>query len=148
PMFDGPAVGGMPPADTDRPSGPRLLLVDLAGTPRVISELTVDGALVDARQVGSVARVVVRSGPRLRFPVEPSSTDGERMARNRWAIDEAELADWRPRIAVTTGGRTEPTEIGCGDVSRPDTYTGTNMLTILTVDLAGTSLQQTSPSVL
>jgi len=127
---------------------PKLLLVDLAGQPRIISELTVDGRLVDARQSGSLARVVVRSSPRLSFPYEQQSTEAELLERNRKIIDDAELADWLPRIEVTTGGRTEPTEIGCSDVSRPAEFTGTSMLTILTIDLTRTDLQQTSPSVL
>jgi hypothetical protein len=54
----GPAASG--PAIPVPIIGPRLVLIDLsAGTPRIISEYTMDGALAGARQVGSVARVVV-----------------------------------------------------------------------------------------
>lgn len=127
---------------------PKLLLVDLAGQPRIISELTVDGRLLDARQSGSLARVVVRSSPRLSFPYEQQATEAELLERNKKIIDDAELDDWLPRIEVTTGGRTEPTEIGCSDVSRPAEFSSTSMLTILTIDLTGTTLQETFPSVL
>src|SRR5262245_18981762 len=41
-----------------------VVLVDLSGRgPRLAGTLTVDGSLIDARQVGSAARVVVRSTP-------------------------------------------------------------------------------------
>ena len=43
-----------------------VVLVDPSGRgPRLAGTLTVDGSLIDARQVGAVARVVVRSTPRV-----------------------------------------------------------------------------------
>src|SRR6516165_10571827 len=62
-----PASDGMPQSV----SGPLLLLVDLAGQPRVMSSYRIEGALVDARETGSVARVVISSQPRLYFPAQP-----------------------------------------------------------------------------
>ena len=137
-------ASGMALPAPDVAMGPQLILVDL-NAPRVLSRLTVDGALVDARQVGPTARVVVRSSPRLQFPYQEQGTDAERTDANKQIIDQADLAMWLPRIEVTTGGQTTRTEIGCGDVSRPEVYTGTNMLTVLTVNLAGSSLGATAP---
>jgi hypothetical protein len=128
--------------------GPQLFLVDLVGRPRVLSRLTVDGGLVDARQVGSTARVVIRSSPRLEFPYVDRATDEQRTETNKDIIDGTDLATWLPRIEVTTGGQTERTEIGCGNISRPEVYSGTNMLTVLTIDVAGDSLKQTFPTTL
>src|SRR5215471_18202208 len=43
-----------------------VVVVDLSGrSPRLAGTLTVDGSVIDARQVGGVARVVVRSTPRV-----------------------------------------------------------------------------------
>jgi hypothetical protein len=126
--------------------GPTLLLVDLAGPPRIVSEYTVDGNLVDARAVGSVARVVVRSGPRLAFPrLEPGMDDAERAAAFQSVVDEAELADWLPRYELTAGGQTSTGQVDCTAVSRPATYTGTSMLTVLTFDLAAPVLGDGAP---
>src|SRR6266542_2908699 len=71
-----------------RLTGPTLLLVDLAGgRPRLVSTYTIDGGLVDARQVGATVRVVVRSTPQLVFPYENRKTDAQRTAANQAVID-------------------------------------------------------------
>src|SRR6266508_3651761 len=71
-----------------RLTGPTLLLVDLAGgRPRLVSTYTIDGGLVDARQVGATVRVVVRSTPQLVFPYENRKTDAQRTAANQAGID-------------------------------------------------------------
>ena len=107
-LADGPR---MPPAG--KVAGPRLLLVDLAGTPRVLSEYRIDGSLVDARQVGGTARVVVRSAPRLTFPYRENRTDAQRTADNKRIIDKADADAWLPRYEVTTAGRTTSGQVGC-----------------------------------
>jgi uncharacterized secreted protein with C-terminal beta-propeller domain len=98
----------------------RLLLVDLSdGSPVVASEYTMDGTLVDARQVGTVARVVVRTWPR------PD--------------------DWLPRYTVTTRGRTTTGLVDCGRVRLPAQYSGTAMLSLLTFDLSQPALSDGDP---
>jgi len=121
-------------------AGPKLMLIDISGAPRVLGEYTMEGELVDARQVGSVARVVVRSGPRLVFPYVEGRTDQQRLADNKKIIDRATADDWLPRFQVTSGGHTETGHVDCASVSRPATYTGANMLTVLTFDLTASAL--------
>jgi hypothetical protein len=58
------SAGGAPPPVF----GSRLLLVGLAGHPRVMSSYRIEGSLVDARQIGPAVRVVIGSQPRLNFP--------------------------------------------------------------------------------
>src|SRR5215470_19735366 len=74
---DGAAgFGGFRPAE-----GSRLLLVDLAGRPSVLSSYTIDGGLIDARQIGSTVRVVITSQPGLNFPAQPGGTsDAQQVA--------------------------------------------------------------------
>src|SRR5215472_5165473 len=85
--------GFWPPAD-----GSRLLLVDLAGRPSVLSSYTIDGGLIDARQVGSTVRVVITSQPGLNFPAQPGGTsDAQQVATNRAVISHADLGAWLPR---------------------------------------------------
>jgi hypothetical protein len=146
-----PTEDGAAPAEPSRPTelpiaGPRLLLVELSGAPRVLGEYTIDGSLVDARAVGQTARVVVRSGPRLAFPeLDETLTEPERTAANLRAIREAPLADWLPRYQVSTGGESDPGQVDCTAVSRPESYSGTSMLTVLSFDLASPELGDGAP---
>ena len=109
-----------------------LALIDLA-TSRVLRTLTVNGAHLDARMVGTVARVVLRSSPRLEFTY-PVDGVGESKARaqNRRVIERSTIEDWLPNYELSPGGSGH---LDCTSLSRPAGYTGTSLLSILTVDL-------------
>jgi len=124
--------------------GPRLILVDLSGTPRVVSSLQADGAYVDARQVGSVARLVIRSAPRITFPQRRGGSDADATAANRAAVGKAPLDAWLPRLSVTRGGRTQAQKVPCGQISHPVSYTGLSLVSVLSVDLGG-DMADTAP---
>lgn len=134
-----PAAGGSAPMP-DGIVGPRLIMVDLSAAPKVIGEYRIDGDLVDARQVGTTVRVVVRSAPRLSFPYRERATDEQRTAANREIIDNATADDWLPRYEVTSGGRTSTGRVGCDRVSRPASYSGTSLVTVLSFDLGAATL--------
>jgi Beta propeller domain len=149
PSGGGPASVSSPAGGVPQPSdgvsqpvaGPSLLLVDLVGQPRVLSSYSIEGSLVDARQIGSIARVVTRSQPRLQFPAQPSgATSAQRVGANQAVIASAGIDAWLPHFEVTTGGATSTGRVPCATVSRPSTYSGTNLLTVLTFDLASGSL--------
>jgi Beta propeller domain len=109
----------------------RLLLVDLATpVPAVVSRYDIDGQLVDARQVGPVVRLVVTSRPRLLPGTE---------------IDRAGLDQWLPGYALSTGDGTVRGRVDCGAVSRPARYSGTSLLTVLTMDLSKPALGTGDP---
>ena len=125
---------------------PQLLLVDLTGEPRVVSRYRGEGTLVDARQTGSTARVVLRTSPRIKFPELPNASyDGVRAAANRAAVERAPADAWLPSWSVTTGGVTETGTVSCDRVSRPTDYSASAMLTILTFDLGAASLGSGDP---
>ena len=147
----GSAPGGVSPsADGVSPSadgvwqpaiGPQLLLVDLTGQPHVLSSYSIEGSLADAREIGSVVRVVIRSQPHLIFPTQPSgATDAQRVAANQAVIGSAGIDAWLPHYEQITGASTSTGRVPCTDVSRPATYSGTNLLTVLTFDLASGTL--------
>jgi len=114
---------------------PLLLLVDLTGQPRVMSSYRIGGALVDARETGSVARVVISSQPRLYFPPQRGT-----VAANRAIIARAGLDAWLPQFTETAGGITIAGHVPCTAVSRPAVYSGAQLLTVLTFNLASDSL--------
>jgi hypothetical protein len=130
------AGGASPPVFVSR-----LLLVDLAGHPRVMSSYRIEGSLIDARQIGPAVRVVIGSQPRLNFPAQPyGTTDAQRVAANRAVIRNAGLDAWLPHYEETSGRVTSTGHVPCSAVSRPATYSGANLLTVLTFDLASTAL--------
>ncbi|MBE1486024.1 beta-propeller domain-containing protein [Plantactinospora soyae] len=149
-VFDGIRRDGeVPPIDRDAITGPRLVLVDLAGPPKILGEYRFDGDLVDARQVGATARVVVRSGPRLEFPLNKNDgpvNEKKNLAANRKIVDGAGIDAWLPRYqTVTPDGRTSTGRVGCDRLSRPAVYSGTSLVSILSFDLGTASLGDGDP---
>ncbi|WP_433530530.1 beta-propeller domain-containing protein [Micromonospora sp. CA-263727] len=137
-MMSGPAVSRA----WTRPSGgaTRLVLVDLTGRPRVLGTYRIQGSTIDARLTGDTARVVVRSMPRLEFPIDKDGGgdqggDRARTGRNRAVIGRAGIGAWLPEYEWTTGNERHTGRVGCDRLSRPDRMTGTSMLTVLSFDL-------------
>jgi uncharacterized secreted protein with C-terminal beta-propeller domain len=111
-----------------------ILLVDLSdGRPQLTGTLTVDGTLIDARQVGGQATLVVRSSPRV---------DAEDPA----AVDSATISDWLPRYRLSVGGRMTSGSVDCRQVSRSLHYSGLTMLTVYSLDLDAPSLSIGHPA--
>ncbi|CAM3393408.1 beta-propeller domain-containing protein [Kibdelosporangium persicum] len=138
-VYDVPTPRGKPapPIYPGGAMGSKLVLVDLAGTPKVLGTLEVSGLYVDARQVGTVARVVVRSQPKLKFSY-PDGTQSPTTAqqKNRDVALESSIDDWLPGYRLDSGGtKTEGRLVDCAKVSHPADYSGTAMLTVLTIDL-------------
>jgi hypothetical protein len=121
--------------------GARLVLVGLAGTPTILGTLDVQGSYVDARQVGSTVRVVVRSAPRLDFRPPRGQGSAELSAAtraNRAVLARSTMRDWLPGYALTKGGHTRSgTLVDCTRVQHPQRYSGRSMLTVLTFGLGG-----------
>ena len=117
----------------------RLMLVDIAGAPTVLSTLAIDGDYVDARQVGGIVRSVVRSVPRIGF-VRPTKDRPSSAAtlQNREILEKSTVDEWLPRFRLESGGgASEGTLVDCGRVRHAASYSGTAMLTVLTIDMAG-----------
>jgi uncharacterized secreted protein with C-terminal beta-propeller domain len=126
-----------PASSTVPPYGPKFILVDLAGQPRVLASYTISGSLVDARLTGSVVRVVTDSAPSIAFPDVPSGTgDAERAATYRVAVGQAGLDAWLPRYQSTSASGSTSGSVPCTSVSRPAEFSGANLLTVLTFDMS------------
>ncbi|BCL14805.1 beta-propeller domain-containing protein [Micromonospora sagamiensis] len=127
---------GIPRPDVGPSTETRVLLVDLAGTPRMLGTYRIDGELVDARRIGDTARVVVRSRPHIAFPEHAQdATDTERIAANQVAIDRAPLENWLPRYEWSDDGGRRTGQLPCDRLSRPTGHTGATLLNLLSFDL-------------
>ncbi|WP_246236873.1 beta-propeller domain-containing protein [Actinomadura chibensis] len=135
-----PGPGGFDDLPTP-PAAPttRLTLVDLSAAPKVVGTMTTDAAYVDARQTGSTVRVVMRSTPRIEFP-GGTGGKGEKHAAeaNRAAVLKAPLDAWLPSFRTDDGGggHAATYRSPCDQVSRPSSYGGSSLLSVLTFDLA------------
>ncbi|GLZ36851.1 hypothetical protein Acsp05_04760 [Actinokineospora sp. NBRC 105648] len=114
-----------------------LVHVDLTGGARVVGTLAVDGGYLDGRQVGTVARIVLRSRPRLEFTHPTGGDDtAEALRRNREVINQAGIDRWLPGFRLDADGEHDSGRlVDCADVRRPADYTGTSLLTVLSLDL-------------
>jgi hypothetical protein len=120
-----------------------VLLIDLSGSPRVVSRYRGSGTLVDARQTGTVARVVLKSRPRITF--SSAEDDDARWKGNQAAVGKAPLDAWLPTWSVTTGGQTRTGTQSCDRISRPGEFSGAAMVTVLTFDMAKAGLDDGRP---
>ncbi|PPK66834.1 beta-propeller domain-containing protein [Actinokineospora auranticolor] len=136
----------VPPSDSyPNPNpGTSFLAVDLAGSGEIAGRLDVDGTYLDGRQVGAVARLVVRSTPRINFGNTGGTAD-EAIAHNRDIIDKAPLDAWLPHYELYSDKKEDSGRlVECAAVRRPSGYTGTAMLTVLTFTML-TPLDQGDP---
>lgn len=116
------------------------ILVGIGGAPTVLSRWEGDGHLVDARLTAGTARVVLRSAPRITFPMRAAGDLPDQLKANRGAIDEASVDAWLPSWSVTTGGATESGRAGCDKVTRPPEFSAGSLLSLLTFDLTRPAL--------
>src|SRR5262249_55453869 len=129
-----------------RPSSSTITEVDVSNPRalRVVSTLTLDGSYVDARLVGTSARVVVSSQipTALQFVRPADSTPQAQSAaldQNRAVVARSRVAAWLPSFSIRrAGGHVTPARplVQCRNVERPRQFSGLGMLTVLTIDVA------------
>ena len=128
-----------------RVDDPEVLLVDLSGPPKLVSRYKGAGTLVDARQTGTVARIVLKTSPKITLPDPGDVPEQKRVDANRAAVGKAKIDSWLPAWSVTTNGTTTNGTVGCDRVSRPTSFSGTSIVTVLTFDLAAAALGDGDP---
>ncbi|MEV2266657.1 beta-propeller domain-containing protein [Nonomuraea africana] len=119
--------------------GPQYALVDLAGEggPKLLGTIEPRGMHVDARLVGSTVRLVVRSQPDITFPQPREDVpESERLKVNQAVVRQAPIAAWLPKFTITdASGASRDESVKCERVSHPESYTGTSLLTVHSIDL-------------
>ncbi|MEU4542518.1 beta-propeller domain-containing protein [Nonomuraea dietziae] len=118
--------------------GPQYALVDLsAEQPKLLGTIEPKGMHVDARLVGSTVRLVVRSQPDIVFPqAREDVSSAERLKVNQDTVRRAPITAWLPKFTITgAAGPSREESVPCERVSHPETYTGTSLLTVHSIDL-------------
>jgi uncharacterized secreted protein with C-terminal beta-propeller domain len=123
------------------PSGTTLTEVDVSDPThlQIVRTLTIDGAYLDAREIGSTVRLVTSTALPIAVPtVTPSGTDAGAVAaaaaKNRAAVASSRASAWLPSYRL--GKRAARPLVSCRDVRRPASFSGLGMLTVTTIDLA------------
>src|SRR5579871_2313609 len=95
---------------------------------KVTGTLTIDGAYLDARQIGGSIRLVTSTSLPGALPFAPDST-----AKNRAIVAASGASDWLPTYRLGKGA-SRPL-VQCRAVRRPASFAGLGMLTVTTLDL-------------
>jgi uncharacterized secreted protein with C-terminal beta-propeller domain len=110
----------------------------------VVRTLELDGAYVAARLVGSTVRLVASSQVPASLPfVQPANGAPEAVAfakrHNASVLANARVGKWLPSYRIKRAGHRagrEHAAVQCRRVTRPASFSGLGMLTVLTIDLA------------
>ena len=109
--------------------------------PKIVASLSVEGTHISSRSVNGTARIVVRSSPTGVGFVSPHDLNGAEAAleANREAVAASNLRNWMPYYRLTdqrSGDKTtkEGQLVECNQVSRPNEFSGFDMLSVLTID--------------
>ncbi len=146
----GPAADRVPAFLPERTTITRVDLADPAA-PSVVGSVRLEGRYRSARMVDGTVRVVLVSQPTGLSFVQPGDggLDAEQKAEdiNRQILAESDLDDWIPHLQVQdadgSGGEVRPV-LDCGDITHPVEFSGLSTVSVLTLDIAGDSMEPTS----
>jgi hypothetical protein len=141
--------GPMPVAEFDRgivPGGTptlQIIEVDISDDPEIARTMTIDGSFISARMVDGRVRLVITSSP-VGFEWEFPSGSGLRAERdatekNREIVRDSTAENWIPYYVVSDGDGNlvdEGTLFDCDRAAHPAEFSGLNMLSVVTIDLA------------
>jgi hypothetical protein len=153
----GPEPAPLPPRSAPAPAPPRaasiapgrsetvLSEIDVsnASVLRVVRTLTFEGTYVSSRLTGATARIVIASQPRILYPpvaapgpLAASAAGTRRQQRKR--LRRSGASSWVPKYVVRkrTGRKVTRAAVRCRAVRHAPEFSGLDMLTVLTVDLA------------
>ena len=115
--------------------------------PSLIATLTIDGDVLDARLVGSQARVVTASSPDVDAPSPVYTPDGEVSEKSkadlRAVVANTNVDDWIPTYRLQDGagaGVSEGRLVECANLAHPETFSGLDTVAVSSFDM-GSALQ-------
>lgn len=124
-------------------TGTVFVLIDVSnpGAMRTVETLRLRGSFIAARLSGASARIVTSSEPRA-LPLVMGGAGLEKTAAearraNRAVIKRSQLRTWGPSYRVKRRGKiaAERPLVPCGEVARPQNFSGLRTVSVSTVDL-------------
>lgn len=123
------------------------------GNPRLVSTLQLEGTYVSAREVDGVVRLIVKFNPlnslRLFYPSRGVS-NAQTEKWNREIVQYSRPGNWLPTYRLRINGRVQRGVYAtCSDVYyAPNSFSGFNLLTVVTLPLAGLLSPTSSASIM
>lgn len=121
-------------------SGTTLTEVDVSNPAslKIVGTETIDGAYVDARQIGATVRLVTSTSLPIGLPVVTPAATGTAaasaaVAKNKSVVASSRAAAWLPSYRLGKG--TARPLVQCRAVRHPAAFSGLGMLSITTIDL-------------
>jgi uncharacterized secreted protein with C-terminal beta-propeller domain len=118
--------------------------------PELITTLTVDGSVLDARLVGTQVRVVTVASPDVDAPAPDFTRDGRLSKKSendlRAAVANTTIDDWIPSYVLTDGSGAEVDEghlVDCADLARPEKFSGLDTVALSAFDTSDLQSRQT-----
>lgn len=141
----------IPLAETDAAFGPvpgspvvQIIEVDISTEPEIERTMTIDGAFISGRMVDGAVRLVLTSGPVGFEWSYPSGTglraEREATEKNRQIVRDSTEENWIPYYIVTDADGDVTDEgilFDCDRATHPAEFSGIDMLSVVTIDLAG-----------
>jgi hypothetical protein len=117
-------------------------------SPEVVSESRYDASLLSARQYGETVRLVLSTDlPQLDF-VQPQGkfTEREALKANRKVLEDSTISEWLASVQDTAGGKAgdDAQLVACGDMSRPEDFTGGGSISVVGYDPASPTERSTT----
>ena len=106
---------------------------------QIAGEIKITGNYLSARLVGDTVRMAVNSAPNQLEWVYPSNPGSEDRATrfNRELIDETTIDDWTPQFTLKKGDTISTGSLlPCEDLHRPENFSGFDVLSVLSFDIA------------
>ncbi len=143
PLVAGDEVATSPPVSPEF-FGPASTIyeIDLSdpGDLEIVATLELQGQYLSARRIGDTVRLALTSPPTQLPWVYPASPAGEERAErsNRELIEETTIEDWIPQYELTTTeGTTTGPLLDCDRLHRPAQFSGFDVVSVLSFDIAG-----------
>lgn len=121
----------------------QIVEIDIESDPEIVQTMTIDGSFISGRMIDDTVRLVMTSGP---VGFEWSYPEGSGLRAERRAVDEnkdilrnSEPENWIPYYIVTDADGDVVSEgplFECERAAHPEDFSGLDMLSVVTIDLA------------